>query len=57
MTFAETADRYAPRTEDIIGPYSPWPRRKPRRGRRALALASTVAAVGVMIHCALPLGL
>jgi hypothetical protein len=56
MNFAETADHYAPRTEDIVGPYSPWPRRRSWRGGRALAFASGLAALGVIAHAGLPLG-
>lgn len=43
MTFAEIADRYAPKTEDIIGPYSSWPRRSKRRGAIATSRRAGVS--------------
>lgn len=54
MTFAETADRYAPAPE-IIGPYSDWPRRRRRKGGRRVAVSAGVVAAGVFVHCAVPL--
>lgn len=54
MTFAETADRYAPRPE-IVGPCSDWPRRRRRGGVRPAAVAASIAAAGIFLHCAAPL--
>jgi hypothetical protein len=54
MTFAEIADRYAPSAEDVIGPYSRWPRRRKTMHRRTTAVAAVVAA-GIFAHCGGPL--
>ncbi len=56
MTFAETADRYAPKPE-IIGPYSDWPRhlRRSRRSGIHRAVAVSVVLAGVLFHCGVPL--
>ena len=55
MSFAEIADHYAPKPESIIGPWSPWPRRRPRRQWRAVAFASSLAAAGLILHRSRPL--
>jgi len=45
-----------PQTADIIGPFSPWPRRPARRRTRTrLALGAGVAAAAVFAHCVAPL--
>jgi hypothetical protein len=52
MTFAEIADHYAPRSEEIIGPYSRWPRRRKRARGSAATLAAVVVGAGLFVHCA-----
>ena len=37
---------------DIIGPYSPWPRRKPRSFARPAIYVGGTGLVGVIVHCA-----
>lgn len=41
---------------EIVGPYSPWPRRKRKLPSvRQLTAGGTVAAAAVFAHCVLPL--
>lgn len=53
---AYTEIKFAPRHDatDIIGPYSAWPRKPRRRLRRPIALAGTVGAAAVFVHCVVP---
>ena len=53
--YAEARDN-RPSPAEIIGPYSPWPRktRRPIRFYRNAALAGGVAGLAVVVHCALP---
>lgn len=55
MTFAEIADHYAPKPDDIIGPYSPWPRRRRRGNSRTIGFTSNPTAAGVLVHLGVPL--
>ena len=48
-----TITNTAPRTTDVIGPYSQWPRRTSRR--HAYGWAALVSGLGVFLHCGLPL--
>ena len=40
---------------NIVGPYSPWPRQKPRNLKRPAIAGSFALLVGVFLHCGLPL--
>jgi len=40
---------------EVCGPYSPWPRKSPKRSRKAIAITTTTIAAGVFLHCAMPL--
>jgi len=39
---------------DVIGPYSPWPRRRDTTRTRAAAAAGVVAAAA-FVHCIVPM--
>lgn len=45
------------RTADVIGPFSPWPRKRRRFGTRVRAIiyAGAAAGAGVLAHCVVPL--
>lgn len=40
-------------SNDIIGPFSYWPRRRNRR--RTFGLAAAASGLAVFVHCGLPL--
>ena len=59
MTFqTATFTAQLPET-DVVGPYSPWPRRDAsttrHRLRAPIAAGAGVAGLGVLVHCAMPL--
>ena len=44
--------------KNVMGPYSAWPRqpRQPRQPRRSFVASGViVAAIGIFLHCGLPL--
>lgn len=41
--------------EDIIGPYSKWPRRMPPRTGAKVKISATIVGASIFAHCALPL--
>ena len=41
---------------EVIGPYSPWPRRPQKRPvRKYLATGSTAVVAAAFVHCVMPL--
>lgn len=40
---------------DILGPYSEWPRPKPRRAQRRAGILAGLTGFAVFLHCGLPL--
>ena len=41
--------------DNIIGPYSVWPRRPKSNYKRPAILASTAVFAGVFVHCVVPM--
>ncbi|MDA5092845.1 hypothetical protein O2N63_01945 [Aliiroseovarius sp. KMU-50] len=41
--------------ENIVGPYSKWPRKTKTSRRKKLAVASSVGVAAVFVHCVAPL--
>ncbi|MCT8328178.1 hypothetical protein [Albidovulum sediminis] len=56
MHVSDHPRKHAPAaTADILGPFSPWPRRTGKPRRRLLAGGAAAAAAAVFVHCIAPL--
>lgn len=40
---------------NVVGPFSPWPRRKMRLSRKSAAITGVVAVAAAFAHCGLPM--
>ncbi|MGI9393949.1 MAG: hypothetical protein ACR2OY_04825 [Boseongicola sp.] len=54
-SFAITPGAAEKPNDDLIGPYSAWPRRKSYRLRRPAIYAGGIGLAGVIFHCVIPL--
>lgn len=57
MTYAPNFDSFTtrrPTVPNVVGPYSPWPR-KPRRIGPKTATIGAIGSLAVFVHCVVPM--
>jgi len=40
--------------QDVVGPYSQWPRRNRMQSKKIIGISAAALATGTFVHCALP---